>query len=281
MVMLHPERVAAAWLRSGVPLLKSNRERATIKAHILPDAALTVPMMCNLGTKEGVTDKTNRFAGVWPANEVFFTEVRAKGGLIGVAIDPLTSHECGNQRYLAIPWLDACLNARLPAKPGATLKPIPVLEAWLAPMPLAGANFVAPVPSARFTGAKEKSVWLPGEGIAKAWTEYVTDAAVTDVTPPPAPRNVRVTGNELTWEAEADVESGLAHFIIERDGQFLASVPEQSKNPFGRLIFQGLQYSDTPTQPLIPMRFTDTTAEAAKTHRYSVMAVNTVGLKSK
>ena len=70
--------------------------------------------MCNLGTKEGVTVKDGRFAGVWPANEAFFNEMRGKGGLIGVAVDPLTAHECGNQRYLAIPWLDACLTARLP-----------------------------------------------------------------------------------------------------------------------------------------------------------------------
>src|SRR4051794_34064075 len=114
MVLLHPDRVAAAWLRSGVPLLKAEPKRTGIKAHALTDAALKVPVMCNLGTKEGVTVKGDRFAGVWPANEAFFTEVRGKGGLVGVAVDPLTSHECGNQRYLAIPWLDACLTDRLP-----------------------------------------------------------------------------------------------------------------------------------------------------------------------
>ena len=102
-----------------------------------------------------------------------------------------------------------------------------------------------------------------------------------DTTPPPAPTNTRVKGNEITWDADADVESGLASFIIERDGQFLANVPEQGKNPFGRPIFQNLQYSDTPTQPLIQMRYTDTKAEAGKTHQYRVVAVNTVGLKSK
>jgi hypothetical protein len=107
--------------------------RATIRAHTLPDAALTVPIMCNLGTKEGVTIKNDRFAGVWPANEAFFNAVRGKGGLIGVAVDPLSSHECGNQRYLAIPWLDACLSARLPKVTGAPLKSMPMAEAWLAP----------------------------------------------------------------------------------------------------------------------------------------------------
>jgi hypothetical protein len=104
---------------------------------------------------------------------------------------------------------------------------------------------------------------------------------VIDVTPPPAPTNLRVNGNELTWDAEADVESGLAHFIIERDGRFLTTVPERGKNPYGRPVFQNLQYSDTPTQPVVPMRFTDATAEAGKSHRYRVISVNTVGLKSK
>ena len=281
MVLMHPERVVAAWLRSGVPLLKATADRATVKAHPLPEAALKVPMMCNLGTKEGFSDTTNRFAGVWTANQTFFAEVRSRGGLVGVAVDPLTSHECGNQRYLAIPWLDACLTARLPATVGAPLKPMPAADAWLTALPAVGAEAVAPVAAAKFTGAKEKAVWLPNAAIARAWAQYGKDTAVTDATPPPSPANLRVKGNELTWDAEADVESGLARFIIERDGQPIASVPEQGKNPFGRPLFQNLQYSDTPTQPLIQMRFVDTTAQAGKTHRYRVIAVNTVGLQSK
>ena len=111
--------------------------------------------------------------------------------------------------------------------------------------------------------------------------QYVKDTAVDDKTPPPAPTNVRVSGNELSWEAEADLESGLASFVIERDGKFLANVPEKGNNPFGRPIFQNLQYSDTPTQPLVPLRFTDSTAKPGDKHTYRVIAVNTVGLKSK
>jgi hypothetical protein len=88
--------------------------------------------MCNLGTKEGVTEKEGRFAAVWPAVEALFREVRGKGGLIGVAIDPQSSHECGNQRYLAIPWLDACLTARLTKAPGGPLQPAPTSGAWVA-----------------------------------------------------------------------------------------------------------------------------------------------------
>ena len=232
-------------------------------------------MMCNPGTKEGVTVKDGRFAGVWPANEVFFHEVRGKGGLIGVAVDPLTAHECGNQRYLAIPWLDACLSIRLPSVSGDPLKAMPTDGAWLA----SPTGFEA-VPAAKFDGDPLKAAWLPNEAVARSWMQYVKDTAVTDTTPPPAPTTLRVNGNELSWEAEADLESGLAGFIIERDGQFLANVPEQGKNPFGRPIFQNLQYSDTPTQPLVPMHFTDTKAEPGSKHTYRVIAVNTVGLKS-
>jgi hypothetical protein len=275
MLLLHPDRVAAAWLRSGVPLLKPDPDRPTIKAHVLPAAALQVPVMCNLGVKEGVTEKEGRFAAVWPANKAFFREVREQGGLIAVAVDPLSSHECGNQRYLAIPWLDACLAARLPHAEQETLTPMPTADVWLAKVTGSEA-----VPAAKFDGDPLEAGWLPSEAIARAWMQYVKDTAVADTTPPPAPTNVRVGGNEIRWEAEADLESGLASFIIERDGKFLANLPEQGANPFGRPVFQNLQYSDTPTQPLVPLQYTDSNAEPGKSHTYRVIAVNTTGLKS-
>ncbi|MDZ4687873.1 MAG: hypothetical protein SH850_22600 [Planctomycetaceae bacterium] len=275
MVMLFPERVAAAWLRSGVPLLRQDPERSTIKAHALPEAALKTPMMCNLGAKEGVTVKDGRFAGVWPANEAFFGEVRAKGGLISVAVDPLTAHECGNQRYFAIPWLHACLSARLPDSSADPLKEMPTNTAWLSAI-----TGTEAVPAAKFDGDPLNAAWLPDESMARAWMQYVKDTLVADNTPPPAPTDLRLNGSELSWDAEADLESGLAHFMIERDGRFLANVPEQGRNPFGRPVFQNLQYSDTPTQPLVPFRYTDTQAESGKEHTYRMMAVNTAGLKS-
>ena len=275
MVLLHPERVAAAWLRSGVPQVKADPQRPTMQPYMIPDVALQVPIMCNLGTKEGVTVKDTRFAGVWPANEAFFTAMRAKGALIGVAVDPFTSHECGNQRYLAIRWLDACLDARLPKKSGGELRPMVKDAAWLAALGSSEA-----VAARGYTGDASLAIWLPNESVAKLWMQYVKDTAVADTTPPPAPKNLQVQGATLTWEADADLESGLGHFIIERDGAVIATVPAQPKNPFGRPVFQGLQYSDTPALPLVPMTFTDDKAEPSKEHHYRVISVNTVGLKS-
>jgi pimeloyl-ACP methyl ester carboxylesterase len=276
MVLLHPGRVAAAWLRSGVPLVKRHPDRPKTKTYTIPEAALGVPIMCNPGTKEGVTVKEGRFSKVWPANVTFLTALRARGGLVGAAIDPLTGHECGNQRYLAIPWLDACLTARLPDTPGDPLKPMPTKDSWLADTFLGKTA----VPAAQFSGDQRASIWLPNAAVAKTWMHYVNDTAVPDTTPPPAPANLQVNGNELTWVAEADLESGIACFVITRDGKIVGKVPEKAKNPFGRPIFQGLQYSDTPANPLVEMRFTDTSAVAGRNHRYQVTAVNTTGQSS-
>lgn len=275
MVMLHPERVVAAWLRSGVPLLAPNPDRPTIKPHQLPKAALGVPMMCNPGTKEGVTVKTGRFARVWPANETFFHAVRGKGGLLGVAVDPLSAHECGNQRYLAIPWLDACLSARLSAKPGQPLKPMPSKDVWLAP--LLG---VTAVPAAALKGEPTKAGWLPNKAVAQQWMQYTHDTKVIDTTPPPAPKNVKWTGRTLSWTAEADLESGISHFIIMAGNRPIATVPESPSNRFGRPLFQGLQYSDTPTMPLAKMEFTAKDTIRLTKSAYRVVAVNTAGLRS-
>ncbi|MBG86833.1 MAG: hypothetical protein CMO80_08030 [Verrucomicrobiales bacterium] len=275
MVFLHAERVVAAWLRSGVPLIQPNPERPEIKPYDIPANALAVPIMCNPGTKEGVTVKDGRFARVWPANELYFRAMRGRGSLIGVAVDPLSAHECGNQRYMAIPWLDACLTARLSAKNGQAMKPMPAGKAWLAP--LLGKKAT---PRKKFEGDEKTSVWLPNRAIAMAWQRYVEDTAIPDNTPPPAPTNLRVNGNRLTWSAEADLESGLAKFTIERDGKQIATVPDDAKNRFGRPIFQGLQYSDTPTVPLARMEFVDETAKPGVRHRYRVFSVNTAGLET-
>lgn len=276
MQLLFPDRVAAVWLRSGAPFLTANPDRPLIKPYAaVPEAALHVPFVCNVGTQEGVTVTDTHFKVVWVEAEAFFRSLRSRGGLAGVAIDPLTSHECGNQRYCAIPWLDACLAARLPKTIGEPLRPMPIDDVWLAPP----TGFEA-VPAAKFKGDPLQAAWIPSESVARLWMQYVKDTQIADPTPPPAPTNLVVQGNELTWQAEADLESGLASFIIERDGEFLANLPAEGKNRFGRPLFQNLQYSDTPTQPLVPMQFRDATATAGKPHVYRVIAVNTVGLKS-
>lgn len=280
MVLLHPERVAAAWLRSGVPLFEEKEGRNIVAYESIPSAMVGVPVMCNLGTQEGYTVKEGRFSGVWPGVQAFFGKMREEGGLVSVSVDPLTSHQCGNQRYLAIPWLDACLKLRLPKENGQPLNQLDESQGLLVSLPMPGDEIAPPIAAKNFAGEKGKSIWFPTNEIARAWVQYMQDTEVTDKTPPPAPTDVKVDGKILTWDAEADLESGLASFTILRDGKPIAKLPEKSRNPFGRSLFQGLQYSDTPVQPLVEMKYVDETAEDGETYRYAVIAENTVGLKS-
>ncbi len=278
MVLLHPDRVAAAWLRSGVPPLTAAEGKP--KPYEIPDGACKVPMMCNLGTLEGVTDKEGRFSGVWPGVEAFAKKLRSQNALLGISIDPISSHDCGNQRYLAMPWFDACLTARLSETGSSKLNELPPNAGWIAKLVAGAKEIDKPVPANEFKGELETSVWLPNEAVAMAWTQYSTDTTVLDPTPPPGPEALVVSSAELKWSATADLESGLAGFIIERDGELLAKLPEQPKNPFGRPIFQNLSYSDTPSQPLMEMKYIDGNPVAGKKHRYRVFSVNTVGLNS-
>ncbi|GAB5559016.1 MAG: hypothetical protein SynsKO_06630 [Synoicihabitans sp.] len=275
MTMLHPERVVALWLRSGPFAVEPNPDRPNDHPYELTPAALEVPIMCNQGTKEGITETDGRFASVWPRYRFLINSIGSQGGLIGHSVDPLSEHNCGNQRYLAIPWFDVCLAARLPAEPGEPLRKMDREQAWFSP--LLGTTAV---PAAQFEGETKRASWLPNRRIAEAWMSYTQDTSVADDTPPPAPQNLVVKGRQLTWTAEADLESGLAYFIIERDGEFLAKVPESDKLTVGRPVFQPLYNSDAPRQPLPKMSFTDLSATVGASHEYRVHTVNTVGLRS-
>ena len=206
-----------------------------------------------------------------------FKEYRSKGAPIAFAPDPLTSHQTGDQRYAAIAFFDACLALRLPAS-GNTLRKIDQSKGWLSPLLGNEAK-----PAGEYAGDKAESNWLPDAAFAKAWTEYVKTGATNDTTPPPAPFNVTTKaiaeGVELTWDAHADFESGVRQFLIKKDGQVVGRVPEKLTNPFGRPLFQGVTYGDTPTLPLAAMRFIDKGAKAGA--KYEVVAVNSAGLESK
>ncbi|MFO1065131.1 MAG: hypothetical protein U0892_14800 [Pirellulales bacterium] len=274
MLMLHPERCAAVWMRSGIPNIFP-REGINLPTLKIPDAALVVPSMCNLGTQEGVTVKDGRFAGVWPRVEELFKVMRDRGALIGVSVDPLSSHDCGNQRYLAIAWFDTCLRARLPENAGGSMKAMVLKDAHWAK--LDGTSFEA---SQSFTGDAAKMSYLPNQVVAEKWLQYSNDSQVADTTPPPAPTAIKLNGSTLTWSCRADLESGLTAFVVMRGGKEVGRLPAQPHKNIGRSNFQKNSYSDTPSQPLAEMRFEVADAAGAKVEDFQVIAINTVGLRS-
>jgi hypothetical protein len=274
---MYPDRIVAIWLRSGTAY--ATWEKGEIPRPEIPAAAYAIPVMCNPGAKEN-GDK--RFSGAWNGTLAMFKAYRAHGAPIGFAPDPRTSHQCGDCRYLAIPFFDACLAMRLPDK-GSTdqrPKPIDLQSAWLA-TPLTDKA----EPKVSYGGVVNEAVWLPNQHVAEAWMEYVKTGAVSDTTPPPAAFNVRATRKpdqsiELTWEAEADFESGIQAFIIQRDGKDVAQLPEKPVGRFGRPLFQAMSYGDTPERPLPEMRFVDRSPPAGPKCEYRVIVVNGVGLRS-
>ncbi len=277
MMTSDPDRVVSAWLRSGTAF--AVWEKGEIPRPDIPEATYRIPIMCNPGAKE--KDDT-RFQGAWDGALAMFRAYRAKGAPIGFAPDPRRAHECGDSRYLAIPFFDACLAARLPDRGSASgkLKPMDPAHGWLAPVLGEEA-----VPAADYRGEAAEAVWLPGERVARAWMEYVRTGAVGDATPPPAPTGVRAVATpersvKITWEVGADLESGLRQFVIRRDGREIGRVPEKPGGKFGRPLFQAMSYHDTPERPLPAMRFVDAEAMPAKKSEYRVVAVNGAGLES-
>ncbi len=276
MTDLYPERVVAVWLRSGCAAMFRVRKR--FPQPDVPQAAYSVPIMCNPGIKE----KGNI---IWTGSLAIFSEYRAHSAPIGFAPDPLTGHGCGECRYCAIPFFDACLAMRLPDKGSneQKLKPVDMSKAWLAPL-----NGDKAVPASSYEGKVEQAVWLPNEQFAKVWMEYVKTGFTSDTTPPPAPTHVKAVHQDagtiqITWRAEADFESGIGGFIIVRDGKELARLPEKPIRRFARSLFQAgftNYYHDTPGYPVPVMCYEDNTIKRGVKYKYAVIAVNSVGLKS-
>jgi pimeloyl-ACP methyl ester carboxylesterase len=270
---LYPDRVIAVFLRSG-----SFRNRPTFPQPETPAAAYSVPVMGNAGVGE-------RERGAWINTLARSREYRSNGAPAGFAPDPRTGHETGDSRYLAIPFFDACLAMRLPPKGSKSqnLRRVDMSQGWLAPF-----LGQAAVPASNYKGNPLEAAWLPGESVARIWMEYVKNGTVADATPPLPPFNVRVTsrgngGNEITWDAEVDFESGLGGFFVMRDDQALARLPATIPlGVYGRPLLQGLSYHDTPEGPPGPpeMRYLDVSAKPGEKHSYGVLAINSAGVTS-
>ena len=249
----HPDRIVAIWFRSGTAF--GYWDRGEIEPPRLTDAVYAVPMVGNPGVQE---KGDTRFRGAWDGLQAMRAAYLSRGAtFFAFAPDPRTRHQCGDSRYMAIPYFDFWLEHRLPPSGAAEgkLRPAaPALAAW------------------------EKR-------LAPKLAEYIQTGSVSDTTPPPAPRRVvaRRTAEGhvmIRWEADADLESGIRAFVLTRAGERLAQVPEQPTNPFGRPLFQGMTYHDTPQAPLAAMGYLDRDVAAGETPLYTVRSINSVGLES-
>jgi len=254
MQTMHPERIVAIWLQSGTAY------SAWIKGDIpepeITPAALGVPV---LGCPGGKEKDHPRFQTAWNGTHGMQARYRELGApFFEFAPDPLTGHETGDSRYLAIPFFDFWLKQRLPTGDNNAQQLRPVSQASL-------------------------SAWVSEMGPKQQ--EFMKTGAVSDTTPPPAPSAVKAErGNDgtvrLTWQVEADFESGLQGFVITRNGEKVATLPEKPSKRFGRPLFQAMSYHDTPEAPVPALEWIDPSAPAGAIPRYQVQAINSVGLTS-
>ena len=249
MQVKHPDKIVAIWLRSGTAF--QYWRQGETPAPTIPPAAYKVPVMANPGLKEKGDERFHRaWDGLHAMREAY---LEAGAGFFEWAPDPRTSHECGDSRYLSILFFDFWLSQRLPEQ-GSSLQAVsePMLTQW-------------------------KKVMAP------KLAEYTRTGAVADDTAPPAPHNLQVVKRDgkswLTWDADADLESGIGHFEIYQGDRLLGRVPAEAKGRFGRPLFQGLSYHDTPEAPIAKMEFPVDDVVSPSSCR--VVTVNSVGLKSK
>lgn len=246
----HADRIVAIWFRSGTayPYWAAGE----IAAVDVPEAAYRVPMMGNPGVKERDHERFQRaWNGLTAMQEAY---QKAGADFFEFAGDPLTGHECGASRYLAIPYFKFWLEHRLPEEGSLALK-----------------DAKAALPDWQKT-------------MQPLLEEYRANGLIADTTPPPGVSAVDVQQQEgaftISWQPEIDFESGVQGFRIYRDEKEIATLPEKALPHYGYELWQGLSYHDTPTGPTPEFRYVDRPGEVKSKPTYRVEVINGAGLMS-
>lgn len=259
-----PERVVCVFARSGA----ISEDSA---------AARGVPILFAYGEQE----KTGRDAKVHARVTEAIATARPKGALWAPAVDPKSGRQCANARQLAAVFFDEVLALRLSGSvvAGETpqLKAIDPASGWLASL----SSFDAAA-AADFRGDKTQAAWLPNERIAKAWQQYCRYGEVPDPTPPPAPTSITAMlegdGVRLTWQADADLESGVRSYFIYRDGVRIGKLGGTVSDTNREGLYQTWNAGDEPEARPAELTFFDPTGTSGS--RYQIAVQNQSGLDS-
>lgn len=248
MLQQYPERtIAAIAARGGAFLLLGTN----------PTVA-NIPVLFAVGEKDKVAVNETQDLPMQ-----VFKRYRKLAAPWAVGIEAQTGHETGNTRLLAIPYLDATIELRLPPT-GTALRPIDLAQGWLGDL---STHKIAP--ASKFEGDPLAAVWLPNEATALKWQAYSTTGKVAPNRKPAAPTDLKVTKITetealLTWHFTPDLEDGLPSFHIYRNNSLIETVMGQKHN-----------FGDAPEPPTIGLEFRDRSYTANST--YAVAAFNPIG----
>ena len=200
-----------------------------------------------------------------------FAKLRAMDAPVSIVLNNGQNHNLSFLRTMAIPFWEAALKQRI-SKSG-TLQPLDRKQTWLA-----DTTTFEIFREEGYSGDKTRLARLPDEASAKAWKEFATTNVVTDKTAPAAPFDLTAAklGEvlEISWKADADVESGIGSFNIYKDGSLIGRVPESG-------VFQDYDRNGDNTYPVpAPAMKYRLTEVPSKSARIGVETVNRDGLKS-
>ncbi|CAL1517738.1 hypothetical protein MMC2321_01474 [Chitinophaga sp. MM2321] len=237
---------------------------------VYPAAALKVPVMMRHAGPDGD-------ACCWQTSIREFGKLRAAGGYASIAYTHFQSHNFSFVRYMTIPFFESVMKQRLPQKAGSgykAMRNMDVSGAWLGDT-LSGNIYKANV----YPGRKTAAAWLPDSLTAVKWREYVITGTVVDRTAPPAPYGVQQKRRhnmavELSWKADADIESGISHFNIYKDNQLIGRFPSSG-------TYQNFDTNGDDAYPLqLPGLQTDVTLPWNDPGKIAITTVNHFGLES-
>jgi hypothetical protein len=188
-----------------------------------PAETAKIPMLTR---HAGANDANADGVLCWATSVHAFQKLRAMDAPVSIVHNPTQNHNYSYLRYMSIPFYEAVMKQRIPEEGDkAVMRDLDRNKTWL------GDTLTLQLyKESEYTGDKKGLCVLPDKVTAEMWKEYVLTGTVVDKTPPPAPFNVKVkrdnNGIEITWEADADIESGILRFEIFIDGILVGKLPD-------------------------------------------------------
>lgn len=235
----HPELNTVPWLLWGhsgggywvLGMLKNYPERimaavcyspAFDPQWTYPAAAAKVPLLTR---HAGANDANDEIVRCQATSINTFGKLRNMDAPVSIALNAAQNHNYSYIRYMAIPFYEAVMKQRMNDNGGSTMKDFDRSQAWL------GDTLTLQLyKEAGYSGNKKGLCLFPDEATAKNWKEYVSTGTVADKTPPPQPFNLSVRkindAVDVSWEADADIESGILRFEIYVNDVLVGKLPE-------------------------------------------------------
>ena len=254
MVLQHPDRILCAVLKSPAWADTSR-------------LGLEVPLLCLLGMRESI----DVFSSFVYSTAVEAMKYRiARNAPVCIAPDPSSGHESGKSRLLAISFIDEILKLRM------TDSTMMINRSNQYFIDLETYKFTDKLSDITYANNWN---WFPDKLFAEKWLEFINSGTVTDYTPPAEPPynvTLRTEGqsNVITWQADADLESGIKDFRIYRNDKLINIGPDRSEWNFR------IDYHDNPIEIYDKFEFADRNIKNNNRYKYQISILNNAGLES-